>query len=81
MVIFIVWIDFILLQQKVNLNCIKKRENKDFCNENMLSFKILEFNWYKKSEKAPFIFYTRLEFIIEKIDGCKSNPTSTAKAS
>ena len=59
----------------------KASENKDFCNENMLSVKILEFNWYQKSEKAPFIFYTGLEFIIETIDGCKSNPTSTAKAS
>ena len=36
--------------------------------------KILEFNQYKKSEKAPFIIYADLECIIEKIDGCKNNP-------
>ena len=33
--------------------------------------KILESNQYKKSIKAPFIFYTDLGCIIEKIDGCK----------
>ena len=36
--------------------------------------KILEFNQYKKSEKALFIIYADLECIIEKIDGCKNNP-------
>ena len=36
--------------------------------------KILEFNQYQKSEKVPFIIYTDLECIMEKIDGCKSNP-------
>ena len=33
--------------------------------------KILEFNQYQKSEKAPFIIYADLEYLIEKIDGCK----------
>ena len=49
-------------------------ENKDFCNVNMPSedTKILEFNQYKKSDKAPFIIYADLECIIEKIDGCKN---------
>ena len=32
--------------------------------------KILEFNQYKKSDKASFIIYGDLEYIIEKIDGC-----------
>ena len=32
---------------------------------------ILEFNQYQKSDKAPFIIYVDLEFITEKIDGCK----------
>ena len=43
--------------------------------------KILEFNQYQKSEKAPFITY--LECIIEKINGCKNNPEKsyTAKVS
>ena len=50
-------------------------ENKGFCNVIMPSedTKILEFNQYQKSDKAPFIIYANLEFIIEKIDGCKSN--------
>ena len=36
--------------------------------------KILEFNQYQKSDKVPFIVYSDLECIIEKIDGCKNNP-------
>ena len=79
MVIFIVWIAFILLQQKKNL------KNKDFCNVIMLSKdnKILEFSQYQKSNKAPFIIYADLQSIIEKIDECKNNPEnySTAKVS
>ena len=34
----------------------KTCENKDFCNENMLSVKILEFNWYKKIWKSTIYF-------------------------
>ena len=60
-------------------------ENKDFCNIIMPSedTKILEFNQYQKSDKAPFIIYADLECIIEKIDGCKNNPenSSTTKVS
>ena len=40
--------------------------------------KIWEFNQYQKSDKAPFIIYADLECIIEKIDGCKSNPKNSA---
>ena len=45
--------------------------------------KILEFNQYQKSDKAPFIIYADLECIIEKIDGFKNNPknSSTTKVS
>ena len=45
--------------------------------------KILEFNQYQKSDKAPFIIYADLECVIEKIDRCKNNPenSSTAKVS
>ena len=45
--------------------------------------KLLEFNQYQKSNKAPFIIYTDLECILEKIDGCKNNPEnlSTTKVS
>ena len=46
-------------------------ENKDFCNVIMPSedTKMLEFNQYQKSNKAPFIIYADLECIIERIDG------------
>ena len=45
--------------------------------------KTLEFNQYQKSGTAPFIIFTDIECIIEKIDGCKNNPenSSTAKVS
>ena len=45
--------------------------------------KILEFNQYQKSKKAPFIIYADLKCIIEKIDRCKNNPekSSTTKVS
>ena len=45
--------------------------------------KILEFNQYQKSGKAPFNIYVDFECIIEKIDGCKNNPenSSTTKVS
>ena len=39
--------------------------------------KILEFNQYRKSDKAPFIIYADLECIIEKIDGNKNNPENS----
>ena len=62
---------------------MKKNENKDFYNIIIPSecTKILEFNQYQKSDKAPFILYVDLECITEKIDGCKNNPenSSTAK--
>ena len=47
------------------------------------NIKILEFNQYQKSDKAPFIIYADLQCIIEKIDGCKNNPenSSTTKVS
>ena len=50
-------------------------ENKDFCNVVMPSedTKILKFNQYQKSVKAPFIIYADLQCLIEKIDGCKNN--------
>ena len=50
-------------------------ENKNFGNVIMPSegTNILEFNKHQKSDKAPFIIYADLEFITEKIDGCKNN--------
>ena len=60
-------------------------KNKDFCNIIMPSeyTKILEFNQYQKSDKAPFIIYADIERILEKIDECKTNPEilSTTKVS
>ena len=72
---------------KENLNHSHKKVcgNKDFCNVIMPfeDIKILEFNHYQKSDKAPFIIYADLECIIEKIDGCKNIPenSSTTKIS
>ena len=45
--------------------------------------KVLEFNQYQKSDKAPIIIYADLACIIKKIDGCKNNPenSSTTKVS
>ena len=40
--------------------------------------KILEFNQYQKSGKAPFIIYADRECIIEKIDECKNNPVNSS---
>ena len=39
--------------------------------------KILEFNQYQKSDKAPFVTYADLECLIEKIDRCKNNPENS----
>ena len=68
--IFTVGISFILSQQKTNVNLIKICENKDFCNVVMPSEdnKILEFNQYQKSDKAPFIIYPDLECLIEFVN-------------
>ena len=35
--------------------------------------KMLEFNQYQKSIKAPFIIYAHLECLTEKINGCKND--------
>ena len=45
--------------------------------------KMLEFNQYQTSDKAPFITYADLKGIIEKFDRCKNNPEnlSTTKVS
>ena len=50
-------------------------ENKRFCNVFMPSedTKILEFNQYQKSDKAPFIINLYIECMTEKTDGSKKN--------
>ena len=69
--------------KRESLNRVCK--NKDFCNTIMPfeDTKILEFNQYQKSDKAPCVIYVDLECIIENIDGCKINPenSSTTKVS
>ena len=40
--------------------------------------KMVEFNQYPKSEKAPFIIYTNLNCLIKIIDGCKYNPENSS---
>ena len=40
--------------------------------------KILEFNQYQKSNKAPFIINAACKCLIEKIDGCKNNPENSS---
>ena len=59
----------------------KVYDNKDFCNVIMPSedTKILESNQYKKSDKATFIIYADLEYLIKKIDGSKNNPSYSSK--
>ena len=59
---------------------MKKCENKGLCNLIMPfeDTKILEFNQYQKSDKAPFIIFADLECIIEKIDGCKNNSENSS---
>ena len=65
--------------------CKRLSEHKDFCNAIMSSedTKILEFNQYQKSDKAPFIIFADLECKIEKTDRCRNNPenSSTTKVS
>ena len=85
MVILIVSIAFIPLEQKTNFNRIKEHVKIKIFNVIMPfeDTKILEFNQYQKSDKAPFIIYADLECIIERIDGCKNNSenSSTTKVS
>ena len=54
--------------------------NKDFCNIIMPSddTKILEFNQYLNSDKAPFVIYADLECIIKKNDACRNNPEKSS---
>ena len=40
--------------------------------------KILEFNQYKKSDKAPFIIYADLERLIKNINGCRNNSENSS---
>ena len=63
MVIFIVWVVFILIEQKTIELHKKIYENKHSCGVVMPSEdnKILEFKQYWKSDKTAPIFYADLE--------------------
>ena len=72
--ISIVWTAFILFAiQNKGESHKKVSENKKFCNIVIPSedTKILEFNQYLKSDKASFVIYVDLEYLIKKIDGRK----------
>ena len=64
-VVFIAWIGFTLLEQKINLNLMKKYVKITiFCGIVISSEKIniLDFNHYMKSDKMPFIIYADTEY-------------------
>ena len=70
--ILIAWISSISLEQKTNLNHIKKVcGNKDSWDIVVPSeeTKILEFNQYQKSDKTLFVIYEDVEYLIDKIHG------------
>ena len=66
MAFFIVWVVFIPLQQKNNLNHIKKYVEIKIFTMPSEDTNILEFNEYQKSDKAPFIIYADLEYTLHK---------------
>ena len=54
----------------------KLESHKRVCENIMPSehTKILQFNQYQKSDKAPFFIYVDCKCIIGRIDGCINNP-------
>ena len=65
MAIFVVWLTFITKFESHKKQC----ENKDFCNIVMP---------HQKSDKVPFTIYADLEFLMQKIEGCKNNPEKSS---
>ena len=78
---------FILLQQKTNLNLVKKYVKIKIFVTLQCFLKTLKYqnliNIKKLKDKAPFIIYADLECLIEKIDRYKNNSKNsfTAKVS
>ena len=69
MVIFIAWVAFILLEQKINLNLMKMFVRiKIFVELQWRQKKnnILEFKQYMKSDKTTHIIYADIESLIRK---------------
>ena len=79
MVIFIAWIVAILLEQKINLELMKKYIKRFFWivmpSE---KDKISEFSQYMKSDKMPYIIYADIEPLIKKTDGCANNQENSS---
>ena len=67
--IFIVWIDFIILQPKTNLNHVKNYVK-------IKVFVMLDVFWRHK--KGSFIIKAYLQCLIEKINECKNNPENSS---
>ena len=65
-------------------NKLKEHENvckvHDYCYIEMLneSNKILKYNHRQKSLKAPFIIYSDLESLLEKVSTCHDNPKKSS---
>ena len=55
--------------QKINIFVAKPSEGT----------KILEFKQYQKSDKAPFIIYAVVGYLIEETNGCKTNPENLSE--
>ena len=81
MVIFIIWIVFIRLEQKPNLNHITSIW-KYFCGFGMSSEKkmVLNFDQYLKLTKVSSTIYADFESLVKKEDECKNNPKTTSSA-
>ena len=56
-------------------------KDHDFCNVKMPNEnnKILKYNPGEKSLKVPFVIYSDLECLIEKIDTCQNHPEKSYK--
>ena len=68
-------------RKKTKLESYKKVcQNEEFCNAIMPSedTKILQFNQYKKSDKASVTNYAYLECINKETDGFKNNPENSS---
>ena len=61
------------------LNCLHSFATENKRESPSEDSKILEFNQYQKSDKAPFFIYSDLKCLIEKTDGCKKNPENSFK--
>ena len=74
--IFIVLIVLILLEEKINLNLMKKYVKIKMSVElkwHQKKKKILELKQYMKCDKIPYVIYADIESLIRKIDGCANN--------